>query len=261
MVRLRCLALGMMALIGTASLSVAQDRDNPDRPTGPGVGTYFGRVIRVETDQGILTLSTDRDVARTLSVDTPTRTTPRDKAAAGAVMTFRFGKDVRVTIDGREATASNLREGLYARVFPSGAVVTREVNRARPTVTVERPRERVLILPVDTRVVRTGRDRVSDSVETRPTDPPRPRAEPPTRGPGRDRPSDSVETRPTDPPRPRIEDPRYRVIATVRPGTATANLPTLVAERIEAFTRAPAEPAPPPQPDRSLRTRPGDKGP
>jgi len=250
----------MAALIGAASLSLAQDRDRDSQPRTPGagVGPFSGRVIRVEADKGILTLAIDRDRDRRLSTDTPDRPAPRDKAAAGGVMSFRFTSDLRVSLDGRAATASDLRQGLYARVYPRTATAARNDDRTRSIARPVALRDPVPILPIDTRVVRTGRDRPSDSVATRPTDPPRPRAEQPSHGPGRDRPSDSVETRPTDPPRPRIENPRPRDtgMSAVRTTTGAASSPAMVAERIEAFTKAPAETSRPAEPDRSLRTRP-----
>jgi len=135
------LALLAAAFLWAATLSVAQERRADERGKGADTRakTFTGRIIRVDADKGALVLGVGTDVDRdrggrpgsgTPGTGTPERGTleraqkerpgsASEKAEndrGTSMMTVKFGKDVRVSLDGKDATPKDIRVGLFGRV-------------------------------------------------------------------------------------------------------------------------------------------------
>jgi len=229
------LALLAVAFLWAASLGVAQERRPDDRGKGAGTKaakgkTFTGRVTRVDVDKGTLVLSVgtdaDRDRGGRPGSGTPGTGTPErgtldraqkerpgaasergDEARRDTMLTIKFGKEARITLDGKDATARDIRAGLFARVTTRAG----EGDRTRP-----------------------GGDRDRGKSGDRPGS---------GTNPGGDRPGTGA-GKPGDRDRPATGGDR--------PGTAGgaagdrdraggAEGRVLMAERIELFTKAPAE--------------------
>src|SRR5262249_23156213 len=138
------LAVLAAAFLFTASLGVAQERRVDDR--GKAADTkaaknriFTGRIVRVDADKGTLVLGVGTDVDRHRGGrpgSAPRGTGRRErrpldgaqKERPGAaseradddrrdsMLTFKFGKDTRFTLDGKGGTAKDIRAGLFARV-------------------------------------------------------------------------------------------------------------------------------------------------
>ena len=141
------LALLAVGFLWAASLGVAQERRTDERGKGTDSTraakgkTFTGRIVRVDADKGTLVLGVGTDVDRdrdrggrpgsgTPGTGTPERGTldraqkerpgaaseKGDDARRGSMLTFKFGRDIRVSLDGKDATPKDIRAGLFARV-------------------------------------------------------------------------------------------------------------------------------------------------
>jgi len=153
------LALLAVGFLWAASLGVAQERRTDERGKGTDSTraakgkTFTGRIVRVDADKGTLVLGVGTDVDRdrdrggrpgsgTPGTGTPERGTldraqkerpgaaseKGDDARRGSMLTFKFGRDVRVSLDGKDATPKDIRAGLFARVTARAG----DADRTRP---------------------------------------------------------------------------------------------------------------------------------
>jgi len=130
-------ALALLALVGLVALqSAAEDKPTGDRgsekgTTTKGMGTYTGKIVRVDADKHTIVLGdiqgrggkgsgsgtgsgTDSDKA---TGSDKTASDTGDKGKTGnRTMTFSVSDKTRISLDGKEAKLSELKSGLYARV-------------------------------------------------------------------------------------------------------------------------------------------------
>jgi len=142
-------ALALLALVGLVALqSAAEDKPTGDRgsekgTTTKGMGTYTGKIVRVDADKHTIVLGdiqgrggkgsgsgtssgsgtgsgTGSDKAGSSDKATGSDKTASDTGDKGKTgnrtMTFSVSDKTRISLDGKEAKLSELKSGLYARV-------------------------------------------------------------------------------------------------------------------------------------------------